>query len=266
MKQYTKKIFSVLIAILVGTAIIFFSLKGTGATRTGGTESDASVNWKDSLSVVPQKYSLKALGAVENNITVESVVATTSTDLIARKLLLEYASIQNNSATTTISDRDVAGIAGVLANDVKLPNRKIFTIADLHVSTASSTEANLSYANKVNQLIRDFLPIEQPENEITILASAVSTKDSIALSKISSKATLYQNLINKLLMVDTPPSLSTIHLRLISACETLRAATVGLQSILVDPVIGVASITLYQSGIDEIISVKQDYRNFFSNY
>lgn len=264
-KQY-KKIFSVLFAILIGVGIIFFAWKGDKIDEAGVSTSIKNSDWKDSLSVVPQAYTSKTLGVSKGSVYMDTTDATTTTDIIARKLLVEYVASQKNSATSTISDETAQSIANTLVQEVKLPQKKEYSLRDLNISSDNSREANILYINTVNDLTNEQLATPEKETDLTILATAVDTWNTATLNKLKPKVVIYQELIKKLLAVKTPSSVAPIHLHLVQSFETLRSSTIGLQSIISDPVVGIAALAEYRNWIDEMTLVRQEYSDFYINY
>lgn len=264
-KQY-KKILSVLSAILVGVSIVFLAWRGGDATYTNNSEVNGNSKWSDSLKVIPQTYASKTLGVQKGSIDVSTTDATTTTDIIARRLLVEYVASQKGSATSTISDETAQAIANTLAQEVKLPEKKEYQLSDLNISSDNSREANILYINTVNGLTKEQLATPEKETDLTILATAVNTWSPATLNKLKPKIVIYQELIKRLLAIKTPSRVARIHLHLVQSFETLRSATIGLQSIVSDPVVGITALTEYRNWIDEITLVKQEYRGFYANY
>ena len=266
-KQF-KKIFFVVCAVFLGAGIIFLAWKGGGVTETEIPVSEKNDEWRNTLSVVPQSNNSKILGASRGAITVggTSERATTTTDLVARKLLLEYVAFQKNSATSTISDATAQSIANTLAQEIRLPQKREYTLNDLNISSDNSREANALYIKTVNALTNELLAVPEKETDLSILTNAVNRWDATALNKLKPKVAIYQKLIVDLLAVKTPSQVAPIHLHLVQSFETLRSSTVGLQRTISDPVVGIVALTEYRSWIDQITFTRQEYRNFFSNY
>ncbi|HBB44107.1 MAG TPA: hypothetical protein DCZ83_01815 [Candidatus Yonathbacteria bacterium] len=263
-KQY-KKIFSVLFAILVGASIVFLAWKGGDVAPTDNP-SLGSNKWKDALVVIPQTYTSKTLGSTKGDIEMSTEEATTTTDVVARKLLLEYATSQAGVTTAEISDADAQSIANTLAQEVKLPHKKNYVLGDLNVSLDNSYDANLLYINTLSARLNKYVATGQKETDLTILLSAMTTRSTTTLGKLKEKEAIYQDLIKDLLAIKTPSRITQLHLRLIQDYETLRSSIVGLQSMLIDPVVGIAALAEYRVGFDDLFLTEKAYREFnFAN-
>lgn len=263
MEQHFKKIFSVFIAILIGGGIVFFAWRATGAPQTKGSALNTG-NWKNSLSVVPQSPQAKTSNLIKNTIESSTTEATTTTDIISRKLLLEYVYSQKGAATTTLDDVAVKNIAARLAGEVVVPKRKQYTLSDLNINTENTPASYALYSNTTNTLIKEHLATEKTENELVLVDRAIKNNDGASLEMLTQKSARYENLLKKLLSLETPSSLAPIHLHLIQSYETLRSATLGLQKILIDPVMGIVAIEEYRSGIDALFITSQEFADFFA--
>ena len=258
----SKKFLIILLSVIIGVLIILSAAKMSGIIGTSDTpKNDDGELWKTALSVLP---GTKTPTSVEkSDIQIDDTdTATTTTDLLARKLLVEYIQASQNAATSTISDFDAQNIANILAQDVELPFQKKYTLSDLNISNDNGETAGSLYKKTLNTLIQNHVATEQSENELTILITAMDTDNADILNKLDTKIALYEKLITNLLAIKTPSLVAQIHLHLIQGYETMRSATVGFKSILSDPVVGVASLTEYRNGIDMLTAVEKEYRDF----
>ena len=73
----------------------------------------------------------------------------------------------------------------------------------------------------------------------------------------------HQTLAKNLLAIKTPSAAAEIHLHLLQSIEDLRAALIGLQKLVADPIVGFAAINEYQKGAAELFSTVDEYNSFF---
>lgn len=258
-----KKTFLVFLSVIFGSAVILGSAKMSGFFGSNASnEALGDDVWKSTLSVLPGDTALTRVAKGNVQIDGFDQGATTTTDLISRRLIIEYALSQRDTATSTMSDEEAKNIANILASEIKLPQKNQYTLSDLNVSTDNSETAGILYKKTLNTLIQNHAATEQKENDLTILVIAMDTKDTAYLNKLKTKIALYQELIKKLLALKTPSSVAPIHLHLVEGYETLRSATAGFQSMLDDPVLGIAALAEYKKGIDMLVLVEQEYKNF----
>lgn len=260
-----KKTFLIFLSIAFGGLIILGAIKITSATKSGASNGLQNIGddiWKSALSVIPgDKSDTRVMkGTLEPSEVGESSATTTA--IIARKLLSEYVLYQKNTSNAEISDADAATIASSLIQEVTLPPKQQYKLSDLNISSNNSMSAGISYKNSLNTLVSRQAASEKTENELTIVSQAMDSGDEATLEKLNTKVANYEQLIGNLLVLETPSSLAELHLNLLQSYETLRAATVGFQSILLDPAIGMAALTEYKSGVDALAQAEQAYQDF----
>lgn len=258
----SKKTFLVFLSVIFGSVVILISAKMAGFFGTNSTsEAVENDEWRSALSVLPGNTALTRVAKGNIQIDEVSQSATTTTDLISRRLIIEYALSQRGTATSTMSDEEAENIANILASEVKLPQKKQYTLSDLNISTDNNEAASILYKDKLDAILIAHAATTQKENELSILIIAMDKKDTAYLNKLKTKVALYQDLIKKLLALKTPSSVAQFHLHLVQSFETLRSATVGFQSMLDDPVLGIAALAEYRNGVDMLTEAGVEYRN-----
>ncbi len=263
----SKKTLFILLSLVFGGLVILGAAKMAGVFNTGAsTASTENSGWETALSVLPSSAALTRVGKGNAEIDEKAASATTTTDIIARRILIEYALSKKDATSDAISDADVKNIANTLAKEIKLPPKKQYQLSDLNISKDNSYDANLSYIKTISTLLKNFVATGQKETELTILVSAIDTKNMATLDQLKTKVAIYQELIKNLLVLKTPSLIAPLHLRLLQSYETLRSATVGLQSMLADPALGISALAEYRNGFEALSVVENEYRTFkFTN-
>lgn len=256
-KQY-KKIFSVLSAILVGAVIISFALKGDRINKTEDSAPTKNSDWKDSLSVVPQTDFLKTLSASIGSAHVNT--ATSTADIVARELLINYTITQEaNMSTTTLSDADARAIAQVAASKIELPKARQYTEKNLRLLTDNGPEATAAYIMEIDDLLRAF-NLSQINNDISVVfATPKSVIDIKRNSRISENIAHYEKLINELLKMSVPSSLATPHIHLVQKYSNIQATIKPMSEIFTDPLKGLSALTRYRSEIAGFDLIAKEY-------
>lgn len=265
MNQQSKKIFSVALALFLGMGIVFF------AWRTNVSKSDkisfeptaSGDSWKDSLLIVPQASSTKTLGIsnFRKSETSGEGTATTSTDVLARNLLIGYALTQKNMSTTTWSDSDALALAQSLVKDVEIPSGTQYTLKNLNTSADNSSVALTAYGKKVFALLKTSSS-KSGGGEVSVFLTAVSANDSKRLAELASFVAEYATIKKSLLAVKTPSGVAPLHLRLVQNYANVESALIAMQKIFSDPVQGLAGFTEYQKEIAVLSAIGNDYKNY----
>lgn len=257
-----KKVLSISIAFIFGVGIIFFALEGNSLLSNGASSKTAG---NDSLAVASSdsvgdflsgQTGLADTGHADN----ATEYATTTTAVISRQLLIEYAQRQSAAGDTPISDADAQDIANRLALQAVLPTVLPYTIKDLHILNDSSVNAFVTYITKLNPLLNTFAT-KHTQNEIQIATEALSSHDQSNLDQLVGIANLYRALEQNLLALPVPSKIAPLHLRLVQGYKDLRVATEGMHDMLTDPIKGVASVGHYKDALSALVIVSQDYAN-----
>lgn len=256
-----KKIFSVLLALLVGVGVIFFALKSDTITYTGNTPGNDL--WKDALSVVPQADSLKTVNASQNDLATND--ATTTVDIVARNLLTNYALVQKSDmSTTTLSDANIKAIAQTTVGKIKLPEARQFTAKDLIISSDNSSAGIAAYMKEVGDLVKVFAS-SQTKNDIEVVFAIPKTGDDTKrLADIEKDISRYEKLIKGLLAVKTPSLITEPHLHLVQKYANIQAGIKPMADIFTDPLKGLAALAEYRGEIAEFNLIAKEYADYIS--
>lgn len=255
MSRRLKKILSVFFAILIGAGIIFFAWRGDVSTYTKNEEVENTTDWKSALSVVPAISPLKTLG-FSRSATTGINTATTTTGIIARDILVEYAFTQFNASSTTLSNIEIEAIAQTLAERAKSTSPvKIYAKKNLIVVPESDSSTQ-EYRKKVSQAFAIFEK-EHSVDELSLIIKFAQTKDASLLTPLSASAPLYKNLINNLLAIPVPSPFAPFHLLLLKTYATLLSGIEDTAQMAVDPVRGMNGLTTYREGTNLLIQINK---------
>jgi len=255
MDRQFKKIFSVALALIVGVGIILFAWKG-GAINDNNVAFEPTIigdTWKDSLLTIP---SSKTLGTADGG---NIIAATTTADIIARELVTNYTLVQQNRATTTLSDIDAQSIAQMMVDKIEIPKGIIYSAKDINTSNDNSGAAIANYIKSIDEIMKVFSS-SRTTNEVAIFTEALSTKDETKLQGLVSIITGYKNLQKTLLAVPTPSTIAPLHLRLVQSYAKIEAAVTSMQKVLTDPMLGLAAYTQYKKEIDILRALDTEYQ------
>lgn len=258
--KYKNK-FLIFLSLCFGLIVVLFSAKMAGFFDSEGSAENATSEWESALSVLP---GVRTLTRVEKGREEEekAFVATTTTDIVARRLLTEYLKSHQLTDPSALSDEEANKIALRGMSELKPSYKKVYELTDLNISKDNSYDANLLYMTTLNRTLKDFVATGQKETELTILFTAVNEKNPSLLDKLGPKIVIYQELIKKLLALKTPSNIAPLHLQLLQSYETLRGATGGLHNVLGDPAAGLAAIAEYKAGLDDLFLAEQALRTF----
>lgn len=246
MSLQPKKITTITFAILFGVAIVIFSLSGDRVSWLSPTaySSPATTNsdWRDTLVVVPSRTPTSLLGTEYTRSG-----ATTTTNFIANEFAANYALAQVNKGAIPLGDTDIQGIIQTLSDKAKsVDTIKQYGEQDLLlVSAATSTIA--AYKKEVMDALMVFAQ-KNKTNELLLVAQAVDERDQAKLGLLSFNITNYQSLVDALLAISVPRTVSAFHLSLVQGHANMLAGIVDMKEIITDPVRGMRGVAKYNNG------------------
>lgn len=274
MIQKVKKIFFILVAIFCGALIVFVALKW-GSIFDGSTMSFRAPikkvidnSWKDSLSVIPGDGTgaLVEKGVVAGSDSVFTGTATA--DITSRKLLTEYATFRKNnksfgSTTAPLSEAEAERMATRISQDIKLPNKTLYTLRDITIVDDKNPTVFKVYADTLKKILNRFVDEQKgKETVLDIVSSSMTAKDPKGLERLDIKITQYQKLETDLLALKTPQAIASIHLHLVQTYADIRSAIEGFKVIFSDPAIGIVAIGEFKNGIEKLNTISLEYKNF----
>lgn len=256
MKLPSRKLLSLILAILLGAGIIFFAWRTVsfqGSTvAPGGTETDIlsdNGSWRDALKVIPQDSLTRLLGA--NAGSASSTMATTTTALLGRELLMSYALAQKSIGDTPMTDADAKAISDILAGKVmKDTTIKTYTEKDLTLVTAD-TSALTTY-QKALAAAFDKFSSKNTTNELKIVLEAVQQRDTTKLAPLAGMVKNLQTLLNTLLAMKVPRDVASLHIFFLDNYTLILSGVTDMQRIVDDPVLGIRGVAKYREGMNAI--------------
>lgn len=256
MPQTYKKTLVIIFSVIVGVGVVFIAWQSTFSdpkkSLTGSEKTDllAQGDWKDALKVIPgdSLYS-SLLGARAGSAS--STFATTTTDRLGRELLVSYALAQKTIGNKTMSESDAKTLSGILADKAMVDTTiKQYTKKDLK-NVPSSNSALATYQKELSKLLADFA-VKNTLNEVKVVAEAVEKNDNTKLASLTTTAKSLEKLVNSLLVMKTPETVTEFHLFLIQNYTLIHSGVKDMQQIVDDPVVGMRGIAKYRQGMNAL--------------
>lgn len=258
-----KKIFPIFLALFLGVAVIIVAVKGGSifGTTISFTTKKEDNSWKSALSIVPGDNSLTRVekGVIKKEDSLSG--ATTTTDILSQKIILEYAAFQRRTATTTLSDNDAETIATSLVQEVELPLGTEYQASDLNVSKDNSDVAIALYLKDLTTLMQTFSAAHKV-SELDIINDAIANDDAQKLQDLAPILTQYEKLKKGLLLLKTPSLMVPLHLRLVQSYSNIQSSIIVMQKIFTDAIQGLAGITQYQKEIEVLNTLETEYLKY----
>ncbi len=246
----------ILLAILFGIGIIFFSIKGgsffNSKTSFNADGSPSDNSWLDSLKVIPQNststLSSGARGGFSNS-------TTTATDIFARYTLTSAMLYQTTSGgTEPISDEDAQAVADNIAKSASDQNPvKQYSRSDI-VIVPTSTASFDAYRKELAVALNVFAK-ENTVSELQVVAKATEAKDPQKLALLDASITSYRKLISSLVAIKTPEVMANIYVLMIQGYALILSGVEDMKQTFSDPARGLNGVTKYSAGVNIITQV-----------
>jgi hypothetical protein len=196
----------------------------TPAQGSPSTGSEENVTATDQLSrdVFTQLVNLKQTGLLNNS----EMVSTTVSDLLAK------ASSASDSPRT-------------------------YTINDILVSPNDSVTALKTYGNNVGSLLQTYTP---KQDSAKIALDGMQGKDASYSEELQANATVYRTILNGLLAITAPQSMSAYHLGLVNAASDMIYISTAFSAAGTDPMGAINGLGMYQTaytlGLKNLITIR----------
>lgn len=267
MNQQSKKIFSIAIATLIGLGIIFFAWKGGSLTKAPLSFKKEDSSWKEALNVVPQASPTRTPGLSSWQKEQDAIVsgpATTTTDVLARALISNFAMNVQRTGTTTLSDTDAAAQAQLLLQEMDVPQGPRYQLANLNITSANDRTTVLAYASATTKIINAFVAV-QTVSDLKVVFGDPTEDVTKRLTQFSKNVAHYETLKQNLLVLKVPSSIAPLHLRLIQNYSDMQNGLKLMGDVYNDPMRGLAGLKQYQNAVTSLFTLQQDYQGFVPN-
>lgn len=180
-----------------------------------------------------------------------------STDLLGRDFFAKYMELrQTGYANDKAGQEDLVG--QVIQNGVMLASPKEYSIINIKTINDDGSEAIRKYANDAGLVFKTYSISSR--NEAVIAKDALDKENPAILKELDPIIKSYKNILNGLLAVKAPQSMSKMHVDLINSVSSLVFIVEKLRVADVDPLAGVQAVARYTPTVqlfaDAIINIK----------
>jgi len=245
----SKKILSVMFAVLVGVGIILFAWFGDDLlSKKSGVVDDGSAATFRVVSQQGTNYQNTKGGIGDSS--------TTITESLSQDLVTAYVNTKSDeSSASTMSDKDAAAFVEKVLKDKVGTAVKQYTAKDLVVIETSPAVVT-RYKEEVAQAVKTLLE-KSSFDELILVTRAINANDEAKLLPLQTSVNNYQLFVDTLLLIKVPSSEVTFHLYALQSYATVLSGVIDMQSILSDPVLGSQGIAKYNAGVKMILQTEQ---------
>lgn len=224
------------------------------------TDGDGLKDWEEILLGTNPKDPKSKTSAASQTSTIKDLTQKTEDlspiDIVSREFFARYMELrQLGFANDKLNQLD---LVEKTISGITLSQPGLYTEKDILVKTDTSNEGVRIYANEIGNIFRT-LSIKS-RNEGIIAKEAVEREDPELLKEIDPIITSYKNMVNALLKVRAPQSMSKIHLDVVNGMNGLLFIAQSFRNSGTDPVLGLQAVAYHQVAeanmIDALNAVK----------
>ena len=141
-------------------------------------------------------------------------------------------------------------MASILTNDYGATDKiKVYSINNVIITANDNTDALRNYGNALGLLLKAYTP---KIDDASIALAGIQGKNPNAAHELKDHATSYQIILNNLIKMPVPQSVSTAHLALENGASNMIYIANSLSAAQNDPVLAINGLKLYKDTFTSI--------------
>ena len=216
---------------------------------TDPTKAETVAGVPDSTTIAKLKAQQDANSGTDASSTNQNI---TKTDQFSRDLFSTVSSLSENG---TMDQNTADQISSSLASKIQNPViRKVYTLADIKVTTSVTTATIQKYSNALNSAY----PTTQPKYAVIDILQQITADpnnpDVSVLSELDPIIQEINNSINAMVKIPTPQTFVTLHLNVLNGFERILENLNDIQLYSTDPVVALGGISQYQTNATALLA------------
>jgi hypothetical protein len=207
----------------------------------------AAADWQASLASVQAQSGISLPSPSDPN-TVDSLLqaahSSNVTDTVSKTLFVNLLNAKQQGLGDDIPTQDQL-ISNAASQINASASAKLYTLADLTTTDSSPTSLH-TYGNAVMGMLSKNSNYEFAKTLLTV-DDATTKNDPSGLASLKTYQETYVALVQALLATPVPTTLAPFHLAIINNYEKMVATYSGMESVLSDPIEGIAALQQYNA-------------------
>ena len=204
----------------------------------------------------------QAIAKLKANSTTQAPEELTATDILGRNFFTQFVQLKQSGLANDQASIDAVNTKLISDSLNSIPAPTLYGAKDIIVSSNTSlTDAATTYATVLARILAQNMPTQ---NEAEVAEAAFSSGDLSQLKNISPIVQGYQAAVTQLLKTPVPQTLVQYHLNLINGLSIQAYNAAALQKSDVDPIRGLAAISLEIKGLQTISEAIGSMQSYFA--
>ena len=177
----------------------------------------------------------------------------TQTDKFSREFFSTVATLNQAGG---IDDATVEKLSSSLSDQIKnSAPKKVFGIRDIKISNNDDAKAYKSYSDNLDIIYKKY-PIKK--SVTTILQEFLENEDPTILTELDPTIIQMTKIINDLVKVSSPQSLSSLHLGLVNGFQRLLENIKDIELLDTDVIVTLSAVSQYEKNVDALEKTIKD--------
>lgn len=224
------------------------------------TTSATTSEWRKQF-FIPNQNDAATIGKAQAKTMISEIQSETLTDRFGKEFFTQYMILRQNNLTEN-TDAVKSVIDQTMDNFVSsAPEARVYDQRSIAVSTASGSDVEKAYANKVGSIISTYTP---REDAATIATQALEENDQDLIKSVDLISQSYSTMLAQLLQAPVPQSLTKYHVQLINGASGMVFVSQGMRKSFSDPLQGLVALAVYEKSITAFREALLDMKYAFT--
>jgi hypothetical protein len=249
--------------------VIHASATQQDINENADTDGDGSEDWEEILFETDPNDAKskpnKEKSPLAADLTKPVAEKLSQIDIVSREFFAKYMQLRQIGASTDKASQE--DLALTTTNGIVLSRPADYNINQIIIKTNSDRLAIETYGREINAIFKKYAV--NSRNEAVIAKDSMEKEDPLILKEIDPIIISYKNIINSLIKVIAPQSMSVAHLDLINAINGSLFIAQSFRNSDVDAIKGVQAIAYYQvvekKLLDTVTTIRSDFKNIGIN-
>ncbi len=185
------------------------------------------------------------------------------TDKIARDFFAKYMELkQLGLSTDKTSQQQLVG--QVLRSGIVLETPKTYTLKDILTISDNSPASVKQYGNELGAIFKKYV-LTKSRNETVIAKDSLDNDDPEILKELDPIIASYRNILNAILKVKAPQTLTSTHLGMVNGMSSLLFVSESLRKIDKDALSGIQGTNTYLAATQGLARTFDELKGYFKS-
>ncbi|MEK7213556.1 MAG: thrombospondin type 3 repeat-containing protein [Patescibacteria group bacterium] len=228
------------------------------------SDGDSIPDWEEILlGTDPKDPKSKAVAGSKNTVTkdlTKTPEKLDQIDTVSREFFARYMELRQMGLSKDKTSQE--DLALKTASGIVLPQSKVYKTSDILIKTDISKEVVKQYGNEVGIIFKKYSI--KSRNEAVIAKDAMDKENPEILKEIDPIILSYKNILNNLLKVKAPQTMSQIHLDLVNSVSSLIFVAELLKKSGIDPIAGLQGTGGYLKAMEDFNSAFNAVKSYLT--